>query len=427
MSLNETPYWWATAQDLPSYANRPLPERVDVIVIGSGYTGLSAARQLALSGASVAVLEKETIGWGASSRNGGQSLSGLKVGVETLIARYGLPAAKQLYGAALKSVAFLEELLEAEQIECEYARCGNLDAASKPKHFEGFKRTQELLAREFDAHHEIVPRAEQRSEIGSDAYHGLMVDPHSSALHPAKYVRGLAQAAERAGVGLYDAAPALAVERDGSGFKVRTGRGRIEAEEVFAATNGYADAAVPALRRRLTPIGSYIIATEPLSDELAGRLLPRRRVVSDSKNFLHYYRLSEDNRMLFGGRAEFVPPTEDSNRKSAEVLRRDMLQVFPELRDAKVAYAWSGNVCFTMDMLPHAGRLDNGVYYAAGYGGHGVAMATYLGAKMADVILGRDDQNPFRDMPFRAIPLYNGRPWFLPLIAVWYKFLDWIQ
>jgi glycine/D-amino acid oxidase-like deaminating enzyme len=427
MSLNETPYWWATAEALPSYADRRLPERVDVVVVGSGYTGLSAALHLAKSGASVAVLEKETIGWGASSRNGGQVLSGLKLGVETLVARYGLAAARRLYAVSRASVAFVEDLIAAEQIDCEYARCGNLVAASKPKHFEAFKQTQELLAREFEEHHQLVPRAEQRREIGTDAYFGLMVEPYNASLHPAKYVRGLAQAAERAGAGLYDAAPALAVERDGSGFKVRTSRGTIEARVVFAATNGYADAAMPALRRRLIPIGSYIIATEPLSAELAGRLLPRRRVVSDSRNFLHYYRLSEDNRMLFGGRAEFVPPTGESNRKSAEVLRRDMLQVFPELQDAKVAYAWSGNVCFTLDMLPHAGRLDNGVHYAAGYGGHGVGMATYLGAKMADVILGRDDQNPFRDMRFRAIPLYDGRPWFLPLIAAWYKFLDWIQ
>ncbi len=425
--IEETPYWWVDAPDLPRYADRPLPDRVDVVVVGSGYTGLSAALHLAKSGASVAVLERETIGWGASSRNGGQVLSGLKVGVETLVARYGLAVAKRLYAVSRASVAFVEDLIAAEQIDCEYARCGNLVAASKPKHFEAFKQTQELLAREFDEHHQLVPRAEQRGEIGTDAYFGLMVEPYNASLHPAKYVRGLAQAAERAGAGLYDAAPALAVERDGLGFKVRTGRGTIRANEVFAATNGYADAAVPALRRRLIPIGSYIIATEPLGDDLAGRLLPRRRVVSDSKNFLHYYRLSSDNRMLFGGRAEFVPPTDDSTRKSAEVLRRDILQVFPELKDAEVEYVWSGNVCFTMDMLPHAGRLDDGVHYAAGYGGHGIAMATYLGAKMADVIQGKDDQNPFRDMRFRAIPLYDGRPWFLPLIATWYRFLDRTQ
>ncbi|HKZ85681.1 MAG TPA: FAD-binding oxidoreductase [Anaerolineae bacterium] len=427
MPLKETPYWWDTAPDLPSYTDRPLPQRVDVAVVGSGYTGLSAALHLARSGASVAVLEKETIGWGASSRNGGQVLAGLKVGVETLVSRYGLPLAKHLYDASRAALAFVEDLIAAEQIDCEYSRCGNLYAASKPKHFEGFKRAQELLSREFATHHELVPRAEQRREIGSEAYFGLMVEPYNSSLHPAKYVRGLAKAVERSGADLHEKTQVLSIERNGSSFAVKTSGGTLAAEAVFLATNGYADAAAPALRRRVVPIGSYIIATEPLRSDVAARLLPNRRVVSDSKNFLHYYRLSADNRLLFGGRAAFVPPTAGSNRKSAEILRRDMVEVFPELADTSVEYVWSGNVCFTMDMLPHAGRFEEGVTYAAGYGGHGVAMATYLGAKMADVILGKDDRNPFRDLRFRAIPLYDGRPWFLPLAALWFKFLDWIR
>lgn len=425
--LKETPYWWDTAPDLPGHADRPLPERVDVAVVGSGYTGLSAARQLAKSGASVAVLDKESIGWGASSRNGGQVLSGLKVDAGALRARYGVTAAKKLYAASQAALGCVEALVADERLDCEYARCGNLNAASKPRHFEDFKRSQELMARDFGEQHELLPRSEQRREIGSDAYFGVMIEPNNASLHPAKYVRGLAQAAERAGAQLFAATPALKIEREGSGFRVETGRGRISAAQVFAATNGYTDAALPALRRRVIPIGSYIIATEPLRDEVAARLLPQRRVVSDSRNFLHYYRLSQDNRLLFGGRAEFVPSSSESTRESAASLRRDMLQVFPELRAAAIEYAWGGNVCFTLDMLPHAGRLDNGVHYAAGYGGHGVAMATYLGAKMADVILGRDDQNPFSGMRFNAIPLYDGRPWFLPAVAVWYKFLDWIQ
>jgi len=367
------------------------------------------------------------VGGGPPPPNGGQVLSGLKLGVQTLIARYGLEAARRLFRAATQSVDYLEDLIQEESIACEFARWGNLDAASKPKHFEDFQRTREVLARDFDCHCEIVPRREQHREIGTHAYYGLMIDPHSAALNPAQYVRGLARAAERAGAALFDKTPAMSIKRIGSGFEVKTRRGSIKAGAVFVATNGYTDAAAPDLRRRVVPIGSYIIATEPLREDVAGRLLPKRRVVSDSRNFLHYYRLSSDNRVLFGGRAEFVPPTPDSNRKSAETLRRDMAQVFPELGGVGVEYAWSGNVCFTRDMLPHAGCFDNGVYYAAGYGGHGVAMATYLGALMADVVLGQDDRNPFREYKFGAIPLYDGRPWFLPLAAAWYKLLDWIQ
>jgi len=211
MPLQENPYWWATAPDLPSYAERDLPARVDVAVVGGGYTGLSTALQLAKSGASVAVFDKETIGWGASSRNGGQVLSGLKLGVETLVSRYGLATAKQLYAASRLAITFVEDLIVAEQIDCEYARCGNLYAASKPKHFDGFKRAADLLAREFDAHHELLPRSEQSREIGSDAYFGLMVEPHNGSLHPAKFVRGLARAAERAGAVLFDEAPVRSI------------------------------------------------------------------------------------------------------------------------------------------------------------------------------------------------------------------------
>jgi glycine/D-amino acid oxidase-like deaminating enzyme len=427
MNLNETPYWWTTVPDLPGYADRPLPPRVDVAVIGSGYTGLSAALRLARSGSSVVVLEKETIGWGASSRNGGQVLTGLKLGPAALIAKHGLAAAKRLHAASLRSIEFLENLIEAEKINCGYVRCGHIEAASKPGHFAAYQAACDLLAREFDHHVEIVARADQQREIGSSAYYGLIVDARSGALHPAGYVRGLAQAVERAGASLYEKTPALKIERNGSEFKIATERGSIACNDVLVATNGYTDASAPELRRRVIPIGSYIIATEPLDTQVAARLLPTRRVVFDSKHFLHYFRLSDDNRMLFGGRAEFVPPTAESNRTSAEILCREMGQVFPELRGVNVEYAWSGNVCFTRDMFPHAGRLEDGVYYAMGYGGHGVAMASYLGAKMADVILGQADENPFRDLRFDTIPLYDGRPWFLPFAGLWYKFLDWIR
>jgi glycine/D-amino acid oxidase-like deaminating enzyme len=174
-------------------------------------------------------------------------------------------------------------------------------------------------------------------------------------------------------------------------------------------------------------IGSYIIATEPLDAGVAQRILPNRRVVSSSKNFLHYFRLSEDNRLLFGGRAQFVPSTPQSTRRSAEILQRDMVVLFPELRETQIEYVWSGNVCFSMDMMPHAGRTRDGVHFAMAYGGHGVAMATYLGAKLGAALLGKENEIPFCDLRFSAIPLYNGLPWFLPFAGVWFKFLDWIQ
>jgi glycine/D-amino acid oxidase-like deaminating enzyme len=195
---------------------------------------------------------------------------------------------------------------------------------------------------------------------------------------------------------------------------------------VVVATNGYTDQSAQKIRRRVFPVGSYIIATEPLRSDVAAKILPNNRVVFDSKNFLYYFRLSSDNRLLFGGRAQFTPSTPNSTHTSAEILRRGMVEVFPELADVQVDYAWSGNVCFTLDKFPRSGRMD-GIYYALGYGGHGVAMSTYLGSQLAEVIGGRPGHNPFENFSFPAIPLYEGRPWFLPFGAIYYKVMDMIS
>lgn len=427
--MRQTPYWWAESDGTAAHGavtKRPLPARSDVAVIGAGYTGLAAARRLARAGSSVVVLEKETLGWGASSRNGGQVLTGLKLGADALLRRFGRERAQALHAASLAAIDFLESLILEEGIECGFARTGHLEAAFKASHFVRFEREQELLEREFAHRVRLIRRAEQRSELGSDLYHGLMLDERSGGLHPARYARGLAAAAARAGAGFHEETPVLDIRREGARFAIETPRGTLAADAVLVATNGYTDAAVPALRRRVVPVGSHVIATERLEPRRAAALLPRRRMVFDSKNFLYYFRLSPDDRLLFGGRAQFTPSSPRSTRASIEILRRGMLDVFPELAANRVEYAWSGNVCFTRDLLPRAGCLD-GLYYAMGYGGHGVAMATYLGDVVADSILGKPDRNPFRDLPFPAIPLYDGQPWFLPLVGMWYKVADWLR
>ena len=200
------------------------------------------------------------------------------------------------------------------------------------------------------------------------------------------------------------------------------------AESVFIATSGYTSDATPALRKKIIPIGSFIIATERLSETLARELSPRNRMIYDSKHYLYYYRLTPDNRMLFGGRAAFFPETGSTIRRSAEILQRGMISVYPQMRDVKVEYAWGGTLDFCFDTMPHAGRMD-GIYYAVGYAGHGVAMATYLGAKIADQVSGGAEENPYANVPFPGAPLglYNGRPWFLPFAGAYYKVLDWIS
>jgi glycine/D-amino acid oxidase-like deaminating enzyme len=430
MPLKEKPFWMDTISIPATDASVPLPETLDVAVIGGGFTGLSAALALARRGARVAVLEAETFGWGASSRNGGMVLTGLKKGPETLIARYGIETARRLYTASLASIDCVEQIVKAEGIACDFSRTGHLEVAVKPKHFEGFERSAELIAREFKHTLRVVQKKDLREEIGSDIYHGGLVDETSAGVNPARYVAGLRQAAARAGAQLHDHTRVATIERrpGNAAYRVTTSRGSLDTRAVFVATSGYTGNATPALQRRIVPLGSYIIVTEPLPEDLAATVSPRDRMIYDSKNFLYYYRLTPDRRMLFGGRAAFFPETANTVRKSAEILRQGMLSVYPILREVHVEYVWGGTLDFAFDIMPHAGEMD-GLFYALGYAGHGVAMATYLGSKMAAVIFGDRHANPFDGLPFPRAPLglYNGRPWFLPLGAAWYKFLDWVS
>ncbi len=404
----------------------PVPSRADVAVVGGGYTGLSAARQLARAGAAVVVLEREQIGWGASSRNGGQVLTGLKLDPRTLVDRFGEGKARELFDVASASIARLEALLAEEAIDCEYARTGHIQAAWKPAHFAAFRGEQALLARVFDHRVHLLSRAEQRSEIGSDAYHGIMVDEASAAINPAKYVAGLAAAARRGGATIVEGASVTSITREGStGWRLTTTRGDIEARDVLVATNGYTNGACPALQRRFIPIGSYIIATEPLAPAQADAILPRRRMAFDSKNFLYYFRVTADRRLLFGGRAEFGRPDPETTRRAAAILHDGMVVVFPELAAVRVDYAWGGHVAFTRDQMPHAGLLD-GMYYAGGYSGHGIAMATHLGEQIARRMAGEPIAHPLFDGRFPPIPMYSGTPWFLPLVGAYYQVKDWL-
>jgi glycine/D-amino acid oxidase-like deaminating enzyme len=427
--LKEKVYWHDTVEMPSGHEANPLPEKVDVAIIGGGYTGLSAALTLAKRGASVAVLEAETIGWGASSRNGGMVLTGLKIPMQAALKRYGRDFARRLFQCSLDSIDTVENICIEEGIDCGFARTGHLLAANKPKHYELLAEEAEFMAKEFDHDVRLVPRGEHREEIGSDLYYGALVDEVSAGVNPAQYVVGLAGAAEKAGATLHARARVSKLGQREKRFHIETERGSLTADNVFVATNGYTGSATPGLRRKIMPVGSFIIATEPLYHKLARQLSPHNRMIFDYKHFLHYFRLSEDHRMVFGGRAAFFPENPQTIRRSAEILRREMIEVFPQLRDVKVEYAWGGTLGFAFDLMPHAGERD-GVFYALGYAGHGVAMATYLGKTVAEAMLdGAIKNHPFAAYPFPGAPLglYNGFPWFLPLVGAWHRFLDVIE
>src|ERR1700674_4140657 len=408
-----------------------LPGRVDVAVIGAGFTGLSGARTLAKRGAKVAVLEAETVGWGASSRNGGMVLTGMKLGVNKLISMYGLGLTRRMYAASLATIDCVEQTVREEEIDCNFSRCGHLEVACKQKHFDDYARQAEVIAKEFNHRLRVVRKNELGTEIGSNIYYGGMVDEVSAGLNPARYVAGLGKAALKAGAQIFEEARVQhmggAGHEGGPGWKSLTSRGRLWAQQVFVGTSGYTGSATPALRKKIIPIGSFIITTEILPEKLARELSPRNRMIYDSKNYLYYYRLTPDRRMLFGGRAAFFPETSSTIRRSAEILRRGMLTVYPQLRDAKIEYVWGGTLDFAFDIMPHAGKLD-GLHFSLGYPGPGVGMSPFLGHKIAHSLLSGRHENPFAAIPFSGAPLglYNGRPWFLPAAGLWYRLLDWL-
>ena len=431
MNMRETNYWLETVREPARGMDGVLADSADVAVVGGGFCGLAAARALAKRGVKVVVLEAETLGWGASCRNGGMVLTGLKLPVPTLISRYGHELVRKMYASSLESIAVVEQIVKEEGIECAFRRCGHLEVACKQAHFDAYAESAARIKREFGHELCIVPKSELRRETGSEIYFGGMVDETSAGVNPAQYVTGLAKAAARAGACLYEGARVMGVKAENANgmrkFRVTTSRGELTAREVLLASGAYTTSATPALRKKVIPIGSYIIVTEVLPLALAREVSPRNRMIYDSKHFLYYYRLTPDNRILFGGRAAFFPESESTVRQSAELLRQGMVGVYPQLRDTKVEFVWGGTLDFAFDVMPHSGRLD-GMYFGVGFAGHGVAAATWMGTKLAGVICGEADDSPFSKITFPGAPmgLRSGNTWALPLAGMYYRVLDWL-
>ena len=422
--FTETPYWWDAAPPTTT-DTADLPARVEVAIVGGGYCGLSAALELRRLGLEVLVLEAERIGFGASSRNGGMVSGGLKLASSDLARRFGAEKAAGFVAEAAGSLPFLENLIEREQIDCHYRRSGRFVGAHCRSAYDGLAARVEGLKTITGLDAYVVPRERQKEEIGTDYYYGGMVAAATGALHPGLYHQGLAKAARRAGAQVVDGTRVASVARAANGFTVNTARGAVAARAVLVATNGYTDGAAPWLRRRLIPVASYIIATEPLPPETMRKLNPNGRMFSDTNRVLHYFRPSPDgSRVLFGGRASFRGVTA---RTAAPTLHRFMTMIWPELEGTRITHAWNGNVAFTFDLVPHIAEKD-GVHYAAGCQGSGVAMASYLGHRVALKIAGRANRpSAFEGNDFPTMPFYGGNPWFLPLVGTAYRLRDWLD
>jgi glycine/D-amino acid oxidase-like deaminating enzyme len=414
------PYWWEAARPA-AVAAAPLPPRADVVLVGSGCTALSAALTLARAGRAPLILEAGLPGQGASSRATGVIGRTLKHGFSEILATHGEAVAKRYYGEARAAFEHVLALIESERIDCDLIGNGRYMAANSPAHYEAMARDLEAKRKHLGDPYEMVPRAEQHREIGSDLYHGGGVVPDQYLLHPAKYTRGLLQRALDAGATLAAGTPATGIRREGDGLEVATPSGRIAARHVVVATNGYSG--LPWFRRRVVPIDAFTVATEPLPEAMLRELLPQGRCFHDYRIDSDYGRPAVDQpRLLFGGLTGRRP---GELRERARQLHRRMLRIFPQLAGSRLSHVWTGRCAGAFDLYPHIGVAD-GVHYAMGYCfGSGLPLGSLLGHKLALRILGR----PGGDSVFDGAPLTTrffhwGPPWFMPLVMAWYNRAD---
>jgi glycine/D-amino acid oxidase-like deaminating enzyme len=422
-------YWTASA---PAFVpgGGELPSRCDVAIVGGGFTGLSAALALARRGASVVVLEAgERVAAEASGRNGGHVNNGLAVDYAQVAAKVGVERARAWYQAYDAAVDAVERVVQDEAIACDFVRRGKLKLATRPYQLDALARSAERLAADgVDTDVEVFDAQRVRDEVASEAFHGGLLYKRSGQMHMGRFAAGLAQAAERRGAQIRTGTCVQRLQRIGRGqvHRVHTNRGSLQAQQVLLANGaarhgGYASFGW--LRRRIVPIGSFIVVTEPLGAARADALLKERRTYVTVANIHHYFRLTPDHRLVFGGRARFAVSSPVSDAKSGEILRDALVEIFPSLAGVRIDYCWGGLVDMTQDRLPHAGEHD-GLFYSMGYSGHGTQMSVLMGQRMASVMAGDAAANPWSGRNWPAIPGHLGPPWFLPAVGLYFRLKD---
>ena len=430
--IRNAPYWWDAAPPV-TLPQATVPSTADVVIVGAGYTGLSAGLTLARAGRKVVIFDRMKPGEGASSRNGGIASGNLRPGHAELAKKFGAARADALLLEGKAAREDLATFIAAEKIECDYKLTGRFSGASKPSDYEALARDAETLSRTLGIEAFAVPKAEQRRHLGTDFYQGGMVRMDIGGLHPGKLHAGMLARTLTAGAQVHGETAVTGIRSEGTGFEVATARGVIRAPHVISGTNGYADRSDPWFRRRMVPVRSRIIATAPLSENLMQELMPRRYMLSETRKLHYYYRPSPDGRrILFGGRDGTIAGDPQWPTNS---LRRAMVDIFPVLDDVEITHSWFGHVAMNRDMIPRI-FSRNGVRYAAGYCGSGVVWARWAGRQAALQVLGQDAGQEtgqeaatsaldFRPPP--AVPLYTGTPYFMPAVFAWLTLQDRIN
>lgn len=414
-------YYHATANTMMRFPRQQGEETTDVCVIGAGFTGLSAALHLAEAGYRVILLDAHRVGWGASGRNGGQLAADQRCDQETLEKQYGKAEAHALWELGLASNQLCKTLIQRHHISCDLTP-GIIHADHKPRYLKHSQAYVDKLQTEYGYEHiRYLAQPEIRQLIGSERFYGGSLDTNAAHLHPLNFALGLAQAAQQAGVTIYEHSPVLSYS-DEQQVCITLAEGNIKAAHVILACNGYLDQLNKKVAAKVMPINNYMIATEPLSEAMARQLLRDNHAVADSRFVVNYFRLSADRRLLFGGGENY------SFKFPADIKRfvqRHMLDIYPQLKHTSIDYSWGGTLAITMSRMPYFAKLSEQVLSVSGYSGHGVAMATLAGKIMAEMIDGKlahfDTMAKLKSYPF---PGGSGFRWPLLVLAMSYYSLQ---
>lgn len=425
--MKSASFWLDTAPTISTTESALPSQPVDVLVVGGGFTGLSSALALAKRGASVALCEAGVVGGEASGRNGGQCNNGTAQDYAGLVGAYGEEKAQSFYQFYNQAVDSVERIVTSENIDCDFRRAGKIKLAAKPEHFDKLVRTHEALTRVVDPDAQLLDATQLQKEISSDQFYGGLLTPNGAQLHVGKMVHGLATRCLEKGVAIFQHQPVIKIDKTGEQrWVVTTPVQTFEAKAILIATGGSGPGPFSWFRRRIVPVGSFAVTTEPLSEALCASLFPGNRSYVTSKNIGNYFRLTADRRLLFGGRARFAVSNPRSDLKSGQILRQSLDEMFPQLASTKIDYCWGGTVDMSADRLPKVGE-HQGMFYAMGYSGHGVQMAVHMGEVMADIIDGKQTDCPWLTTQWPAVPFHFGKPWFLPFVGMYYKVQDMLH
>ena len=419
LKIKNEPYWWSDAK--PDFIDQvEWSSNADVLIVGAGYTGLSAALTLLDSGLKVIIIDKEIAGFGASSRNGGITSGKIKPSIRELKGKFGLDLSKQIVEEGNLARKDLYDFIKKEKIDCDLKINGMFVGATSKKGLENQKKEIDFNFRSIGIENKIIEKKDVPDFIESNKYVGGIFDKRIGSIHPAKLVKSMIHLVQKKGGLIFDKTTFKKSERNGKKFYIWTNKGLVKSNHLIIATNAYTDKNIPWLRKKLIPVISEMISTCEIGNNRVNSLMPKLTTFGEALNLFYYFRPSPDGkRILIGGRR-----VKYNNENPTKKLKSGLLEIFPGLNDIEISNHWYGFVTFPVDQLPKL-VMHEGIIYAAGYCGSGTVWSRWFGKKAAEIILNFETKSAFYNIPFRKIPFYNGYPWFVPVAIKYFKMQDW--